>query len=120
MLGDKLDAHGATVWLVNTGWTGGPFGEGERMPIQATRTMLRAALAGELAGVDLRTDELFGFQVPVAVPGVAEKLLDPRSTWSDGAEYDEKARELAAMFADNFTKRFGELDERIRAAGPRV
>ena len=70
MLGEKLDEHGATVWLVNTGWTGGPFGEGSRMPIKATRALLRAALAGELAGVEYRTDPVFGFEVPVAVPGV--------------------------------------------------
>jgi phosphoenolpyruvate carboxykinase (ATP) len=120
MLGEKLDAHGATVWLVNTGWTGGPFGEGERMPIQETRTMLRAALSGELAGVELRRDEVFGFEVPIAVRGVPEKLLDPRSTWSDPGEYDRKARELAGMFDDNFAKRFGDIDARIRAAGPRA
>src|SRR3954471_9443371 len=82
MLGQKLDAHGSAVWLVNTGWTGGPFGEGQRMPIAATRALLRAALSGELKKVDYRTDELFGFEVPVEVPGVDSKLLDPRSTWS--------------------------------------
>ena len=95
MLGTKLDEHGAAVWLVNTGWTGGPFGEGERMPIAATRAMLSAALSGELAGAKFRVDEVFGFEVPVAVPGVASQLLDPRSTWSDPAVYDAKARELA-------------------------
>jgi phosphoenolpyruvate carboxykinase (ATP) len=80
--------------------------------------MLRAALSGELAGVELRTDELFGFGVPVAVRGVPEKLLDPRATWRDPAEYDRKARELAGMFSANFAKRFPDVDERIRAAGP--
>jgi phosphoenolpyruvate carboxykinase (ATP) len=118
MLGEKLDRHGADVWLVNTGWTGGPFGEGERMPIQATRTMLRAALSGELKDAEFRTDEVFGFQVPTAVPGVDSKLLDPRSTWRDPACYDEKAGDLARMFVDNFAKRFGDVDEAIRAAGP--
>jgi phosphoenolpyruvate carboxykinase (ATP) len=120
MLGEKLDEHRATVWLVNTGWTGGPFGEGLRMPIQATRTMLRAALEGDLDGVAYRTDELFGFEVPVEVPGVEAKLLDPRSTWRDGAQYDVKARELATMFVENFSKRFNDADADIRAAGPRV
>ena len=120
MLGEKLDAHGADVWLVNTGWTGGPFGEGQRMPIQATRTMLRAALSGELDDVELRTDDLFGFEVPVRVPGVDPKLLDPRSTWRDPNLYDRKARELAALFVDNFAKRFSDIGESIRAAGPRV
>src|SRR5581483_1062922 len=83
MLGEKLDQHGSTVWLVNTGWTGGAFGEGSRMPIAATRTMLAAALAGELRDVQFRIDELFGFEVPLEVPGVEAKLLDPRSTWAD-------------------------------------
>src|SRR5207248_11641155 len=79
MLGEKLDRHGASVWLVNTGWTGGPVGEGERMPIAETRAMLAAALSGELDGAAFRTDDVFGSEVPVAVPGVAAPLLDPRS-----------------------------------------
>jgi phosphoenolpyruvate carboxykinase (ATP) len=89
------------------------------MPIQATRTMLRAALAGELEDVDLRTDDVFGFQVPVEVPGVDSKLLDPRSTWADPEAYDRKARELARLFVDNFSKRFADVGDSIRAAGPR-
>jgi phosphoenolpyruvate carboxykinase (ATP) len=117
MLGTKLDEHRATVWLVNTGWTGGPFGEGERMPIAATRTMLSAALSGELADTEFRVDEVFGFEVPVEVPGVASMLLDPRSTWSDPSVYDEKARELAAMFRENF-QRFDSPE--LAAAGPRL
>ncbi len=118
LLAKRLDEHGAQVWLVNTGWTGGPYGEGERMPIQATRALLRAAISGELAGVEYRTDELFGFEVPVEVPDVLTKLLDPRSTWSDPAEYDAKADELAAMFRDNFTK--FTADDNIVAGGPRA
>ena len=120
MLGDKLDEHGSTVWLVNTGWTGGPFGEGQRMPISETRAMLAAALSGELDDVEYRTDELFGFEVPVGIPGVVAKLLDPRSTWRDPSEYDERARELAQMFRDNFAKFAGEAGEAVAAAGPRV
>jgi len=120
MLGEKLDAHAADVWLVNTGWTGGPFGLGQRMPIQATRTMLRAALSGKLKRVELRTDEVFGFEVPVRVPGVDPQLLDPRSTWRDPDLYDRKAAELAAMFVENFARRFADVDEPIRAAGPSV
>ncbi len=119
MLGEKLDEHGATVWLVNTGWTGGPFGEGERMPIQATRTMLRAALSGDLDDGEFRNDDVFGFSVPLEVPGVDPKLLDPRSTWRDAEQYDVKAGELADMFAENFTRRFGDADPSIRAAGPK-
>jgi phosphoenolpyruvate carboxykinase (ATP) len=120
MLDQKLEQHGSTVWLLNTGWTGGPFGEGERMPIQATRTMLSAALSGELDDVRFRADELFGFEVPAAVPGVDSKILDPRSTWRDPEQYDRKARELAQMFADNFAKRFGDVGESVQAAGPRL
>jgi len=118
MLGEKLDRHGATVWLVNTGWTGGPFGEGRRMPISATRAMLRAVLDGVLARTETRTDPIFGFEVPLRVRDVDETLLDPRSTWSDPSRYDEKARELAAMFADNFARRFADVDDAVRAAGP--
>ena len=117
MLGTKLDEHQAAVWLVNTGWTGGSFGEGERMPIAATRAMLSAALSGELSDVKYRVDDVFGFEVPVAIPGVASMLLDPRSTWSDPAVYDAKARELAAMFRKNF-ERFGAPE--LAAAGPRL
>jgi len=120
MLGEKLDRYGSVVWLVNTGWTGGPFGEGRRMPIQATRTMLRAALGGRLDTVEFREDELFGLAVPLQVQGVDHDLLDPRSTWRDPERYDVKARELAELFAANFAKRFGDVDAAIRAAGPRV
>jgi phosphoenolpyruvate carboxykinase (ATP) len=94
------------------------YGEGERMPIQATRALLRAAISGELEGVQYRTDELFGFEVPVEVPDVDSKLLDPRSTWRDPETYDAKAHELAEMFRDNFTK--FDADDNIVAGGPRV
>ena len=119
MLGERLERHEARVWLVNTGWTGGPFGEGERMPIAATRALLDAAVSGALDGVEDRTDALFGLEVPVEVPGVDPRLLDPRSTWADGDRYDRRARELARMFRDNFA-RFEEADEEIAAAGPNV
>ena len=119
MLGDKLDAHSdVSVWLVNTGWTGGPFGEGRRMPISATRTLLDVALSGELDGVEYRVDATFGLEVPVEVPGVDSGLLDPRSTWANPVAYDAKAAELADMFRANFVK-FGEVDASIAAAGPR-
>jgi phosphoenolpyruvate carboxykinase (ATP) len=118
MLGQKLDEHGSAVWLVNTGWTGGAYGEGQRMPIAATRALLRAALDGELDQVEYRLDPIFGFEVPVEVPGVDSSLLDPRSTWSDPDAYDEKARYLATRFRENFQK-FG-ADDNIVQAGPRV
>jgi phosphoenolpyruvate carboxykinase (ATP) len=116
MLGEKLDEHGSTVWLVNTGWTGGPFGQGSRMPIAATRAMLHAALSGALDDVEYRTDPVFGFQVPTAVPSVDASLLDPRSTWSDPAAYDAKAADLARMFRENFEKF---ADTGLAGAGPR-
>jgi phosphoenolpyruvate carboxykinase (ATP) len=120
MLGEKLAEYGSAVWLVNTGWTGGPFGEGERMPIAATRALLKAALSGALTNVEYRVDEIFGFQVPKRVPGVEPKLLDPRSTWRDPQTYDVKAGELARMFSENFEKKFAsEADEALLAAGPR-
>ena len=117
MLGDKLVEHGARVWLVNTGWTGGPFGEGERMPIAATRALLRAALSGELDGADYRLDPVFGFEVPLEVPGVDSQLLEPRSTWRDPHAYDERAEKLARMFRENF-EQFD--NPQIAAAGPRA
>jgi phosphoenolpyruvate carboxykinase (ATP) len=121
MLGQKLEQHSADVWLVNTGWTGGPFGEGRRMPIAETRAMLHAALSSALRNVDYREDPVFGFEVPVEVPGVESSLLDPRSTWRDPDVYDRKARELGRMFRDNFEKKFAaEAGEEIAGAGPLV
>ncbi len=121
MLGEKLDAHPhATVWLVNTGWTGGPFGEGHRMPIAATRALLRAALDEGLRSSEYREDPVFGFEVPVSVPGVEDALLDPRSTWADPDAYDRKARELARMFRDTFERFAESAGPTVSAAGPRV
>jgi len=120
VLGERLDRHGATVWLVNTGWTGGPFGEGERMPIAETRAMLHAALSGQLDGTKFRRDEVFGFEVPTEVPAVDSRLLDPRSTWRDPEAYDRKARDLARMFRDNFEQFADEAGPDVVAAGPRL
>ena len=119
MLGEKLERYGAAVWLVNTGWTGGPYGEGSRMPIQATRALLDAALSGDLAGVEFRTDSFFGFDVPVAAPGVQASLLNPRLTWADPTAYDAKARELAQKFRKNF-ERFEDVAPGVAASGPRA
>jgi phosphoenolpyruvate carboxykinase (ATP) len=120
LLGEKLDRHSATVWLVNTGWTGGPYGEGHRMPIQATRRLLHAALASQLDEVDYRVDEVFGFEVPVRVPGVEPSLLDPRTTWRDADVYDVRARELARLFSENFEGFAEEAGQAVAAAGPRA
>ncbi len=119
LLGERLAGHDVHVWLVNTGWTGGPFGEGRRMPIDATRTLLDAALSGDLAAVEYRVDPTFGLDVPVEVPGVDARLLDPRSTWADPEAYDAQAAELARMFRENFV-RFDDVAAGIAAAGPRL
>ena len=119
LLGEKLDRHDATVWLINTGWTGGPFGEGHRIPIQATRALLAAVLSGELGDVEFRNDPVFGFEVPVSAPDVDESLLDPRSTWADPEAYDRKARELAQMFADNFAAKHADAPAEVAAAAPK-
>ena len=119
LLGERLDSHGSTVWLVNTGWTGGPYGQGERMPIAATRSMLHAALSGRLESAAFRTDDVFGFEVPEKVPGVDTRLLDPRSTWRDPEAYDEQAAKLAQMFVENFAKFGDAVAPEIAAAAPR-
>jgi len=104
LLREKIARHGATCWLVNTGWTGGAHGVGSRMPIQATRGLLSAALDGSLNDVAFRKDPFFGFEVPVEVPGIDPALLDPRSTWSDPAAYDQQAHKLVGMFVENFAQ----------------
>ncbi|MCC7019021.1 MAG: phosphoenolpyruvate carboxykinase (ATP) [Ardenticatenales bacterium] len=118
MLGERLSRHGSKVWLVNTGWTGGPYGVGRRMSLAHTRTMLTAALHGDLDGVPTRPDPVFGVAVPTAVPGVPPEVLDPRSTWSDAAAYDAKASELAAMFRANFDKYADGVSAAVRACAP--
>ncbi len=120
MLRQRLQQTGATCWLVNTGWTGGPYGEGHRMPIQVTRALLHAALDGSLNTAEFRIDPWFGFEVPVAVPGVDPKILDPRGTWSDPARYDEQAARLATMFNENFATFLPHVDEEVKAAAPKV
>jgi phosphoenolpyruvate carboxykinase (ATP) len=120
LLGEKLDAHpDVAVWLVNTGWTGGPFGEGRRMPIAATRALLDAALSGALADASFQTDPAFGFEVPTDVPGVDPALLDPRSTWSHPAAYDRQAGALADMFRPNFEEFADGAGNAVADAGPR-
>lgn len=104
LLRDKIAEHGATCWLVNTGWTGGAYGEGSRMPIRATRALLSAALNGSLNDAAFRKDPNFGFEVPVTVPNVSDVLLDPRRTWNDKEAYDAQAQKLVAMFAENFAQ----------------
>ena len=116
LLREKIAKHGATCWLVNTGWTGGAFGTGSRMPIRATRALLHSALDGSLAEANFRKDPNFGFDVPTAVSGVAEVLLDPRRTWEDAEAYDTQAHKLVQMFADNFEQYVPYIDDDVKAA----
>ena len=120
MLAERLEQHRIPVWLVNTGWTGGPYGDGHRMQIDHTRNMVRAALSGQLEGVAYETDPVFGVEVPIEVPGVPAEVLRPRSTWSDPAAYDAKARQLAAMFVTNFAAYADGVSPEVRASGPRI
>ena len=118
MLGERIARHGVQCWLVNTGWTGGPYGVGRRMDLKSTRAMIRASLAGELDKVPTRREPVFGLQVPKHVPGVSDSLLDPRTTWKDPARYDVQANALTALFRKNF-EQFAELvPVSVREAGP--
>jgi phosphoenolpyruvate carboxykinase (ATP) len=119
LLGKRLARHGATCWLVNTGWTGGPYGTGERIKIAYSRAVIRAAMSGALDDVEYETDPFFGLQVPKRCPGVPEGVLQPRETWADKAAYDATAKKLAALFAENFKEFEEEASEELRAAGPR-
>jgi len=116
LLQEKIARFGAECWLVNTGWTGGAYGTGSRMPIKATRALLSAALDGSLREVEFRRDANFGFDVPVSVPGVADVLLDPRRTWEDGDAYDRQAAKLVSMFAENFAQYVPFIDDEVKQA----
>lgn len=118
LLGKKIEKYNVAVWLVNTGWSGGPYGEGQRMKLGLTRALVTAVLSGELRDVATRSEPAFGFRIPVSVPGVPADVLDPRKTWKDGAAYDQKACELAKMFAANFTENVSDATAQIRKAGP--
>jgi phosphoenolpyruvate carboxykinase (ATP) len=120
MLGERLKVHDAKVWLVNTGWTGGPHGTGRRISLEATRRLVHAALSGELDAVPTRVDPTFGLAVPEKVEGIETVLLEPRATWSDPEAYDRQASKLAKMFADNFGKFASSVPEEIRAAAPKA
>ena len=120
LLRDLIARHKVDCWLVNTGWTGGKFGVGSRMPIKATRALLARALDGSLKNVRFRTDPYFGFAVPVSVPGIDEDLLDPMKTWKDKQEFAATARKLVAMFQKNFVRFEPHVDADIKAAAPEV
>jgi phosphoenolpyruvate carboxykinase (ATP) len=120
LLGQKMTTHQPKVWLVNTGWVGGPHGVGSRIPIGHTRAMLAAALAGRLDDAQYGKHQIFNVDVPLACPGVPASILDPRGTWASAQGYDEQAKKLARMFADNFKKVETGVAESVRLAGPRA
>ena len=120
LLGDRIAKHQARVWLVNTGWTGGPYGTGKRMKIAHTRAMIQAALTGALDNVKYENDPIFNVDVPLEVPGVPAEVLKPRNTWADQAAYDEQATKLAQMFADNFKTFEATSTDAVKKAGPRT
>ena len=102
LLGEKIARHKVDVWLVNTGWSGGPYGQGQRMKIALTRAMVKAVLSGALKNVATKADPIFGLNIPLSCPDVPTEVLEPRKTWKDASAYDQKARQLAAMFDKNF------------------
>jgi phosphoenolpyruvate carboxykinase (ATP) len=118
LLRKLIGEHQVDCWLVNTGWTGGAFGVGKRMPIKATRALLAAALDGSLSKAEFRKDPNFGFAIPQAVPGVETAILNPRDTWADKVGYDAQARKLVGMFIDNFRKYESHVDADVKAAAP--
>lgn len=120
MLGEKMKEYNSQVYLVNTGWSGGPYGVGSRMDINITRRLVDAALSGELKNVKYREDTLFHLSVPVECPGVPSEILDPRNTWEDKNAYDERAKKLASEFSAHYDKAYGgkNIDPAIRAQCP--
>jgi phosphoenolpyruvate carboxykinase (ATP) len=120
MLGEKIAAHDARVWLVNTGWTGGPYGVGSRMKIAHTRATITAALTGQLDGASYRRHPIFNVDVPMTCPGVPDSVLDPRSTWPDAGKYDEQAAKLATMFVENFRAFEKDVAPSVKEAGPKA
>lgn len=120
LLKEKIHTHGAQTFLVNSGWSGGPYGVGSRMSIKTTRACIDAILNGSIHDSNFRTDETFGFDVPTAIPGIDPELLDPRATWEDHAAYDAMAAKLAQMYIDNFKQYEGAGSDDYTQYGPKV
>ena len=120
MLGDKMKEHDVNVWLINTGWTGGPYGTGSRMKLKYTRAMITAALEGKLDTVEYTADPVFGMAIPAECPDVPADVLIPRNTWADQSAFDEKAKYLAGLFVRNFDKYASGVSEEILAAAPKA
>jgi phosphoenolpyruvate carboxykinase (ATP) len=120
MLGGKTKSHETKVWLINTGWTGGPYGTGKRIPLALTRAMIKAALNSQLDRVPTEAHSHFNFAMPLTCPGVPNDILNPRNTWDDKNRYDLKAKQLASEFNANFEKYRKGTDAEIVNAGPRI
>ena len=120
LLGKKMAQHNAACWLINTGWSGGPYGVGQRMKIAYTRAMIRAILNGELAPIETTPDPIFGVNIPVSCPGVPAEVLQPRNTWADKNAYDRQAADLARRFNENFKKYEAGVSDAVRAVGPKM
>lgn len=118
LLAEKIRQHGSNVWLINTGWSGGPYGVGSRFKLKYTRAIIDAIHDGSLVRQETVKDPIFGVAIPIACEGVPSELLDPRKTWSDGAEFDKTAQKLAALFHQNFKKFEDGTSQEIRNAGP--
>ena len=120
MLGERLDKYGTQVYLINTGWSGGPYGTGHRMKLSYTRAMVTAALNGELTKVEYKHDDRFNLEIPLTCPDVPSEILDPKETWEDKDAYDKQADKLAQMFVENFAEKYPDMKEEIVAAGPKA
>jgi phosphoenolpyruvate carboxykinase (ATP) len=120
MLGDKIEKHGVQVWLINTGWTGGPHGEGHRINLPYTRSMVRAALDGRLNNVPYVEDRIFGLRIPKEVPDVPTDILLPGNTWKDPKAYNQKAKELVNKFRKAFEEFENDVKTAVKEAGPKV
>ena len=120
MLGNKITDENVNVWLINTGWTGGPYGVGSRMKLRYTRSMITAALTGQLNNITFNTHEVFGLAMPASCPEVPDEVLSPKNTWNDKAAYDAKANELAEEFIANFEQFRSQANEEILSAAPKV
>lgn len=120
LLGEKIDKHGSAVYLINTGWTGGAYGVGKRMSLPATRAIVTAALNGSLKDAEYETEPYFGLAIPKSCPGVDSAILNPKNAWADKAEYERLAKKLAANFEENFNKKYTNMPEEIKNAGPKA
>jgi len=120
MLGERLDKYNTKVYLVNTGWTGGPYGVGSRMKLKYTRAMVTAALNGTIEKTEFVHDDVFNVDIPKEIPDCPSDILNPKDTWADKAAYDAQAKKLAQMFKENFDKKYPNMPEEIKSAGPKA